>query len=160
MSIYYFLPQELWPIVGSFIFMDVTEEGDSIRLTVKHASCYIIIYPKDENGHSFVEPCENCSVQWLSKTTILAKKRTTFRSTVLASLDKNLGKFSLPLEKKVILSFSFFFWESGQSKINKCRVTHFFETRGLSVHFFGVAGQTGGRPPRTPWGAGPLGPPP
>jgi hypothetical protein len=54
MSVFDLLPSVLWPIVGDFIFMDVTETEDSIELTIKQVSCYAIVYT--EEG-PFVEPC-------------------------------------------------------------------------------------------------------
>jgi hypothetical protein len=51
------LPAVLWPIVGDFLFMEITPHGDSLLLIIKPATCYAIIYPTEENGEGFVQPC-------------------------------------------------------------------------------------------------------
>ena len=60
--IWHKLPAVLWPIVGEYIFMDIEPHGKTIKLTVKPAVCYLITWPKDEPGESFVEPCTSCAI--------------------------------------------------------------------------------------------------
>ena len=52
------LPPELWQITGEFIFVDIAPFEDSLLLKIKPATCYAIIYPSDEGGEWFVEPCQ------------------------------------------------------------------------------------------------------
>ena len=55
--IYYLLLPELWKIVGEYIYMDIKPHEDSLLVTVKPSTCYAIVYPGDEGGEWFVEPC-------------------------------------------------------------------------------------------------------
>jgi hypothetical protein len=55
--IYNKLPVVLWPIIGDFIFMDIFPHDDSLLLVMKPAKTYAIIFPGDENGEGFIEPC-------------------------------------------------------------------------------------------------------
>jgi len=57
-SIWEKLPDVLWPIVGDFIFMEIHEHGDSLRLKMKPSTCFAIVYPGDEEpGVGFIQPC-------------------------------------------------------------------------------------------------------
>ena len=55
--IYYLLPPELWAIVGDYICMDVAQHEDSLSVKIKPYASYAIVYPGDEKGEWFVEPC-------------------------------------------------------------------------------------------------------
>ena len=58
MSIWHKLPSVLWPIVGDFIFMDIApHDSGGLRLTIKPAIAYAIIFPGDEQGEGFIQPC-------------------------------------------------------------------------------------------------------
>ena len=55
--IHHYLPTELWTIIGDFIFMKIHQYGESLLLELKPSEGYAIVYPSDEEGHYFVEPC-------------------------------------------------------------------------------------------------------
>ena len=57
MDIYHLMPPELWPIVGSYLYMDVSPYKGSLLLTIKPAEHFVILYPTDEAGEGFVQPC-------------------------------------------------------------------------------------------------------
>jgi len=58
-SIWFKLPDVLWPIVGDFIFMEISPHpaSDSIQQKIKPAVAFAIIFPGDESGEGFVQPC-------------------------------------------------------------------------------------------------------
>ena len=59
-GIWFMLPAELWPIVGDFLFMSISREetSNSLVLRLKPSMAYAILYPGDEDGEGFVQPCQ------------------------------------------------------------------------------------------------------
>ena len=55
--IFYMLPRELWGIVGDFLFVNIAPDGDSLSMRLKPTKCFCIVYPGDEGGHGFIQPC-------------------------------------------------------------------------------------------------------
>jgi hypothetical protein len=57
MKIFYMLPTELWGVVGDFLYVTIQPHEDSLSMSLKPTKCFCIVYPGDENGEGFIQPC-------------------------------------------------------------------------------------------------------
>ena len=57
MTVFDLLPEELWQVVGDYIFSDVREHEDSIEIILRSARFYTLLYNREED-EGFLIPDE------------------------------------------------------------------------------------------------------
>jgi len=57
MTVFRLLPEELWSVVGDYLYSDIVEKNDSVEIILRPARFYTLMYNREED-QGFLIPDE------------------------------------------------------------------------------------------------------